>query len=509
MSPSIVSGERLLGLETLHSRAARAATGLASLGVGEDDSVALLLRNDIPFLEASLACARLGAYGVPINWHNTGEELAYILADCEAKVLVAHADLIAPLHAAVPPATKLLVAATPPHVLSAYGLPPEAGAPAPGEEDWGGWLEGFSPIATEPPLSRSSMIYTSGTTGRPKGVRRWPLSPDLEAKFQQSVRDVMGVREGMRTVITGPLYHSAPNAFGLSAVRHNATVVLQPRFDPETLLALIERHRITHLHMVPTMFVRLLRLPESVRTRHDLSSLEWVIHGAAPCPVEVKRAMIQWWGPLIHEYYGSTETAINATVSSQEWLKRPGTVGRPIPGVSIQILDEDGRNLPSGTPGQVFIRQSLLPDFTYHRLDEKRREIQRGGHVSVGDIGTLDPEGFLFLCDRRVDMVISGGVNIYPAEIEAVLVGLPGVNDCAVFGIPDEEFGESLLAVVEPRDGAQPDPEALQAELRRHLAGYKVPRRIEFQADLPREDSGKIFKRRLRDPYWRDAGRSI
>ena len=509
MNSCIISGERSVSLEEIHQRAARAATGLASLGVKEGDSVALLLRNDLAFFEASLAAARLGAYAVPINWHNTPQELEYIFTDSGAKALVVHADLIARARHVVPEGTFVFVVPTPPEILQAYDIPQEQGLPSGEDPQWEQWLSGFDPITSDPPAQRASMIYTSGTTGLPKAVRRKPFTPEIESFFQTRVREVFGVEEGMRTVVTGTLYHSAPNAQGLAAMRHNATIVLQPRFDPELLLAMIEKHRITSMHMVPTMFVRLVRLPEEVKRSYDLSSLKWIIHGAAPCPPEVKREMIRWWGPIITEYYGSTEIGINTTVSSQDWLTKPGTVGRSIQGVDLRILDDGHAPLPAGQPGEVFIRQTGMSDFTYHRKDEKRREIEQDGYITVGDIGYLDDEGYLFLCDRKVDMVISGGVNIYPAEIEKVLIGLPGVKDCAVFGIPDQEFGEALMAVVQPSVNPPPEPEILQTQLREHLAGYKVPRRIEFRDDLPREDSGKIFKRKLRDPFWKEAGRSI
>jgi long-chain acyl-CoA synthetase len=311
------------------------------------------------------------------------------------------------------------------------------------------------------------------------------------------------------TVMTGPMYHSAPNAFGGFAIRAGGEVILQPRFDPEELLQLIERYKVTHLHMVPTMFVRLLKLPEEVRRCYDLSSLQFVVHAAAPCPPHVKRAMIEWWGPVINEYYGSTETSAVVFCSSEDWLKHPGTVGKPLQDVSLRILREDGSNAAAGEAGDVYCRATKLADFTYHGDDEKRRKAERAGLISVGDIGYLDADGYLFLCDRRNHMVISGGVNIYPAEIENEILKLGGVADCAVFGVPDEEFGEALCAHIQPQPGVTLDAASLRAELSRHLARYKIPKLIEFSPELPREDSGKIFKRKLRDPYWAQAGRSI
>ena len=281
------------------------------------------------------------------------------------------------------------------------------------------------------------------------------------------------------------------------------------RFDPEEFLALIEKHSITQTQVVPTMFVRMLKLPQPDRTRHDLSSLRWVVHAAAPCPPQVKRGMIEWLGPVVAEYYGATESGAVVACTSEEWLAHPGTVGRPVDGARVRIYDDAGRPLPTGQVGEVYMRLDAIPDFTYHGKDAQRREIERDGLITCGDVGYLDDEGYLYPCDRKRDLVISGGVNIYPAEIEAVLIGLPGVQDCAVFGIPDDEFGESLAAIIAPMDGETPSAAEIRAGLSEHLAGYKIPRHIEFRGDLPREDSGKIFKRKLREPFWRDAGRSI
>jgi long-chain acyl-CoA synthetase len=305
------------------------------------------------------------------------------------------------------------------------------------------------------------------------------------------------------------MYHSAPNAYGNAAAVCGAEIILQPRFDPEELLAFIAQYRVTHLHLVPTMFVRLLKLPDAVRTRYDLSTLVHVVHAAAPCPPHVKRAMIDWWGPVINEYYGSTETGAVVYCTSQDWLAHPGTVGKAMPNAIVRVLRADGSDADVGEAGDVFCRTTTIADFTYHGDDDKRRKAEQDGLIGVGDIGYLDSDGFLFLCDRRNHMVISGGVNIYPAEIENELLQLPGVADCAVFGIPDDEFGESLCAWIQPGRGETLDAGVIRAALGDRLARYKVPKLIEFSPELPREDSGKIFKRKLRDPYWLAAGRSI
>jgi long-chain acyl-CoA synthetase len=434
--------------------------------------------------------------------------VGYVLVDCGAKVLVAHADLLAGVADAVPAGVKVLLVETPPEIAAVFGIQP-ARMPH-GAATWQAWLAEHDPWQGPPLPQTSSMIYTSGTTGSPKGVRRQPLTADLEARMGDYRERVYGLKPGVRTMIPGPLYHSAPNAFALRATRVASLMVLMPRFDPETFLALVEKHRIEAMFMVPTMFVRLLKLPAEVRNRYDLSSLKFVMHAAAPCPPEVKRAMIGWMGPVVHEFYGSTESGAVTVVDSHEWLERPGTVGRPIQGASVRIYDDNGRRLGAGEVGEIYTRLEFLPEFTYHQLPDKRAEIDREGFITSGDVGYLDEAGYLFLCDRKRDMVISGGVNIYPAEIEAVLINCPGVKDCAVFGIPDAEFGEQLMAVIEPQPGVPPPAVAdVRAYLGQHLAGYKVPKHIEFGADLPREDSGKIFKRRLRDPYWAKAGRAI
>jgi long-chain acyl-CoA synthetase len=257
------------------------------------------------------------------------------------------------------------------------------------------------------------------------------------------------------------------------------------------------------------MFIRLMKLPEEVRRGYDVSSLRHVIHAAAPCPADVKRAMIEWWGPVIYEFYGSTESGAVTFATSDDALKKPGTVGKVSPGAELRFVGEDGRILPQGEIGEIYSRVAGNPDFTYHNKPDKRAEIDRDGFITSGDVGYIDADGYVFLCDRKRDMVISGGVNIYPAEIEAVLHAVAGVHDCAVFGIPDAEFGEALMAVVEPQPGAVLDPNEIKARLKTSLADYKIPKHIEIHDQLPREDSGKIFKRRLRDPFWERAGRKI
>jgi long-chain acyl-CoA synthetase len=507
----LISGERAIAREMLLSRALCAAGGFAAFGVEPGDTVALVLRNDFPFFEASYAAQLLGAYCVPVNWHGKAPEIGYVLRDSAAKVIVAHADLLPQIQPVLPDGVTLLVVPTPLEIAAAYNIAADQCRAPAGARTWDEWLAGCIPLANPGAGGLSSMIYTSGTTGHPKGVKRL----NLDAQFLQlaalAAREVLGFEpdKPVRTVITGPLYHATPNFYGLYAVRDGALAILQPRFDAEELLQLIEEYRITHFHAVPTMFVRLLHLPEEVRKRYDVSSLVRVVHGAAPCPPHVKQAMLDWWGPVITEYYGATETGFVTFHTAEEALRKPGSVGRALSGATIKVYDEDGRELPPGGIGEVYVWLEGSPDFTYHGKPDQRRDIERNGLVSVGDVGYLDGEGYLFLCDRKRDMVISGGVNIYPAEIEAALLTLPGVRDCAVFGIPHEEFGEQLCAYIEPERDAALDEASVRAHLAERLADFKVPRVIRFETGLPREDSGKIMKRKLRDAYWEATGRRI
>ena len=506
----ILSGERRMSLAAFSDRVAWAAAGFAAEGLRSGDGVAILMRNDIPFLEATEGAQRLGAYAVPINWHSKTEEVRYILGDCGARILVGHADLLRDIRDGIPDDTLVLSIETPPEVAEAYRIAPEAMRADPRDTEWERWLAAHpSDGARAGGAPRDSIIYTSGTTGKPKGVRRATPAPEASARIEAMRRLVYGFRPGMRTVMTAPMYHSAPNSYALRAVRQASLVVLMPRFDAETLLRTIERERITHLFMVPTMFVRLLKLPAETRARYDLSSLEFIIHAGAPCAPDVKAGMIAWLGPIIHEFYGGTESGSVTYCDSHDALAHPGTVGRPVEGAVVQIHREDGSLAAPGETGEIFMRISYYPDFAYIGRDDLRREIERDGLITCGDVGYLDPDGFLFICDRKRDMVIVGGVNVYPAEIEAILTGMDGVRDCAVFGIPDDVYGEALMAAVEPLEGRTVEPDAVQAYLRDHLADFKVPRTVEIVPSLPREDTGKIFKRRLRDPYWEGRGRAI
>jgi long-chain acyl-CoA synthetase len=488
----------------LFGRALRATRGLHELGVGGGDRVALLLRNSLEFLEASIATVPLGASAVPVNWHWRGDEIAHVLSDSGAKVLVVHADLWPAIAPSVPEEVALIVVPT--------AAAPVSDPPA-GALSWPEWLASNEPWAHAPPTGPVrgpvSIIYTSGTTGRPKGVVRAQAAESQREQMQAVLGEIFQLAAEERTVIPAPMYHTAPNVYALAAAIRGMDMTIMRSFDAEEFLRIVAEHRVTVVQMVPTMFVRLLALPEQVRSRYDLSSLRWVVHAAAPCPPDIKRAMIEWLGPIVAEYYGGTETGPVVFCTSEEWLAHPGTVGRPLERAVVRVLDADGNELPAGQSGEIYMWLDVWPDFSYAGDEEKRRAVERDGLVSCGDVGYLDADGYLYLNDRRSDMVISGGVNIYPAEIEACLLGMPGIRDCAVFGIPDDEFGEALAAYVEPQDGARLSGESVRAHVRSRLAAYKTPRLVEFRDSLPREDSGKIFKRRLRDPYWAGRERAI
>ena len=512
---SVQSGDRVVTAEELGIRGARVAAGLASLGIGPGDGVAIYLRNDLAFFEAALGAGLVGAYPVAVNWHYTEEEARYVLEDSGAKAIVIHADLLGRIRGAIPKDVAVLAVATPPEILEAYGIAPELGKVPADAIDWDSWCEQFAPLTDGAPGTTLSIIYTSGTTGHPKGVKRPPYTEEELQRVTVALAVIFGFTffddpQKMITAIVGPIYHAAPNTHAIFSLRAGATVHLMPRFDPEGLLALIERERITHLHMVPIMFERLLKLPTKVRERYDVSSLRFVVHAAAPCSPQTKRAMIDWWGPVIHEYYGSTEVGPVTFLTAEEWLEHPGSVGKPMEGAEVRVIDDSGRSRAVREPGEVVAgATSGSGDFTYHRDEAKRRAADRDGLFAPGDIGYFDEHGYLYLCDRKIDMIISGGVNIYPAQIEAELHKLPMVVDCAVFGIPDEEFGEAVHAVVQVHPGQAVSEDDVKAFLRDRIAGFSVPKRVEFRDELPREDSGKIFKRKLRDPFWAEAGRSI
>jgi long-chain acyl-CoA synthetase len=489
--PAIVSphGNRTFAeLDTNANRLARAWRGR---GVMPGDAVALMVANRPEFAEVAAATQRAGLRLTPINWHLTVDEAAYIVGDCQARVFVADARFAG---------VAATAAARSPHATVRLAV----GGEVAGFEPYDEALVAEQGAGLDDPQLGGSMLYTSGTTGRPKGVHRAEVPP------ASGIGALLGYAAGeSRHLCTGPLYHAAPLAFSLAVpINAGCGVVLMDQWSPEQTLRLIAEHRITHSHMVPTMFHRLLRLPDEVRAAADVSSLRVVMHGAAPCPVAVKQAIIAWWGPVLVEYYAATE-GTGTFVTSAEWLERPGTVGRPPAPDHIRILDAvSGEPLPAGEIGTVYIKAPLVGRFDYFGDPGKTASSYRGDHFTMGDVGYLDEDGYLFLTDRSADLIISGGVNVYPAEVEAELLAHPDVGDAAVIGVPDPDWGEMVVAVVEPRAGVTPSDElaaALVAHCRATLANFKCPRRVDFTDRLPRTDSGKLYKRRLRDEY-RSAG---
>jgi long-chain acyl-CoA synthetase len=485
------------------ARCERSAVALHALGIGPGRVVALMLHNEPVVLELMLAARATGAHYCLINWHFKGAEVRHILSDSGARMLIVHRNLIEQIRQGIPDSVRVFVAEPRARTREAFHVAEALPAHPSHWESWDGTRDVFTSTSTllAPQAPGSVMVYTSGTTGLPKGIRRTPPTPKQVQRLAEAARIAIGIEPGMRALVSAPLYHSAPAQYALQAALKDAELWIEPRFDAETTLRLIASEQITHAYLVPTMFTRLLRLAPEVRARYSVESLRYVACTGAPFPPGTKARMIDWWGPVIHESYAASELGWVTHIDSHEARRKPGSVGRPIPGVVVKILSEEGAELPTGSPGLIHARSAAVPDFTYANNDEARRKLEHDGLWTLRDVGTLDEDGYLTIVDRQSDMVISGGVNIYPAEIEAALATLLGVADCAVFGVPDEEFGESLVAAVQVAKGANLSPEVIQAFLRERLAGYKVPRTIVFRSDLPREDSGKIFKRKLRESY--------
>lgn len=492
----------------LDERVNRATHALTELGLAVHDTVALVSGNRREFFEVFAAATSGGWLVVPVNWHWVADELAHVIADSGAvAVLVDERFIDVAVAAKADPRTQACgrwIVLGPAH-------PPE------GFLSWDALLAAASPDPPEQSLLGGPMFYTSGTTGFPKGVRSALTNTGAPAELLEliagSFNDMLGIPAGGVTLLDGPAYHSAQWVFSVFPLLAGSTVVMRHGFDPARTLGLIDEHGVTNVHLVPTQFSRMLQLPEEVRSRFDGSSLEVVFHGAAPCPLPVKRQMLEWWGPVVSEYYGGTEGGFLTLISGEDWLRKPGSIGTPTAMVELAVLDDDGRGCPPGTDGQIWFRSRTGNDFEYHGDPDKTAGAHReGGWGTLGDVGHFDDDGFLYLSDRRIDMIISGGVNVYPAEIESVLVGHPGVADVAVFGVPDDEMGESVAAAIEVSPGYEAG-EALSAQLRdharEHLAAYKVPRLIEYRDALPRTATGKLLKRELRDPHWAGTGRSI
>ena len=514
--PAVVDEWGVTTWAELDDRVNRLVDHLREAGVRPGDRVALLAGNRREIEEVYLACSHAGWHAVPINWHFAADEVAYVLRDSEATALVAASEF-------TDLAADALAIESDAAPLSRLVMDPSDGDLATLRLDGSAELRRYEEVlaaadGSEPDAQMLGgvMFYTSGTTGRPKGVKSTGWEPGTAVEVLQLMAGSMGdigiPRDG-RTLLCGPQYHSAQWAFSYFPLLSGSTVVMQTRFIPEQTLSMIDAHEITNTHLVPTQFVRMLRLPEERRRLFSGASLEVVVHGAAPCAPETKRAMIDWWGPKITEYYGATEGGIVTMISAEEWLERPGSVGRAAPTVDVKIVDALGDPAAPNEEGVVHVRSLVGQDFEYLNAPEKTAEAHsEPGFMTMGDIGFLDEDGYLFLSDRKIDMIISGGVNVYPAEIEAVLVTHPLVLDVAVFGVPNVEFGEEVKATIQLVEGVEWDAE-LEADLtelcRSQLAGYKRPKSFDVVAEMPRSAAGKLLKRRLRAPYWEGTGRKI
>ncbi len=505
-APALIDERGATSWAEYRTRVAKLCNGLRAAGIVPGDTIVAMMGNRREFFELLMANAHLGTVLVPVNWHWVADELAYVLADADAKVLVV-GDRFAPI------AEAALADDRAADVAAAYVAGDGVSERLASYEEL---VEGADDAELEEQLLGGPMFYTSGTTGRPKGVRSSLLEGEgVPAEIMQLVSAGMAeyVPADGTTLLCGPLYHSAQWAMSFMPLVNGSSIVMQHKFDASEMLDLIDEHGVTNVHLVPTQFKRMLDLPDDERAAFDGSSLAAIWHGAAPCPPPWKRAMIEWLGTNVHEYYGSTEGAFISTIRADEWMERGGSVGKPAANIELIVVDDDGNRLDQGEPGTLYFRNAMGMDFEYHNDAEKTEAAHlEPGVFTTGDVGYLDEDGYLWLSDRKIDMIISGGVNIYPAEIESVLAENPAVGDVAVIGVPNDEFGEEVKAIIQPAEGTVADDTlaaTLLAECRERLAGYKCPRSVDFVDELPRTGTGKILKRELRGPYWADAGRTI
>jgi len=498
MKPTIRFGDAMLKGEEFFAQTMRSASALGAAGVIQGDLFALLLHNEPAYLELMMAARWIGARWVPVNWHFKADEVRSILTASGVKLLIGHSDLIDAVRDAIPAGVRIFTMEPGPYIRKVFALPEARSAIVVSNERWEVWRDRTERPTVQQSAPGSAVFFTSGTTGPSKGVILRPPTPAQVETLMANAKIAYGIEPGARVLLSAPLYHSGPSHYATMAALMSCEIVIEPRFDAETTLRRIDTLQLSHAYLVPTMYVRLLRLPAEVKARYDLGSMRFVASTGAPCPPDVKQEMINWWGPVIHESYGSSEMGLMTHIDSTDSLRKRGSAGKAVPGVTLRVAAEDGSACAPGEIGTVYVRTEVTPAFTYLNNAEARRAAEREGTVTLGDLGYLDDEGFLFLVDRRVDVVNSGGTKIYTPEVESVLIQMPEVADCAVYGVPDEEFGEALVAAVETRAGAVLTAAQVRDHVRQHLAGFKVPRYVEFHARLPRDDTGKMFKRHLR-----------
>jgi long-chain acyl-CoA synthetase len=496
--PAILSPNGDRSFDELNARANQLVRALRARGIGEGDAVALMCANRPEFVEVYAAALRSGLRLTCMNWHLQAEEVSYIVDNCDARAFIADVRFAAAASEAAALAPKAEVRLA-------------VGGPIEGFEAYEAFVSGQPTDDIDDPCLGKSMLYTSGTTGKPKGVyrRSTPPAGGLAARVAQTARLDPAVDCHL---CTGPLYHAAPLAFNLAGpLAQGCGIVLMDGWDAEETLRLIDQHKVTHTHMVATMFHRMLVLPDEVKQKYDVGSLRYIIHGAAPTPVHVKKALLDWLGPIIYEYYAATEGG-GTYVTPDEWLEKPGTVGKPADPEGLVVHDENGERLPAGEVGTLYFRAPDTGRFEYYKDPDKTSSAYRGDYFTLGDQGYIDEDGYVFLTGRTSELIISGGVNIYPAEVDAVLLMHPAVADVATVGVPNDEWGEEVKSVVQLSEGLEP-AEALKDELiqfcRGQLAHYKCPRSIDFDLELPRADTGKIYRRKVRDRYWQGRDKSI
>ena len=509
---ALIDDRRSVTWAQLDERVNRLVNALRSRGLNAGDTIAVVVGNQCEWFEIAQACAHGGWTYVPVNWHWVADELAYVFTDAGAKAVIVEDRFDGAVSTAL-----LDDRASGVEIVVGIRTPEDSAVRTDRRfVDFESLVSSGDPSEPTDQMLGGPMFYTSGTTGRPKGVRGMlsgglSMTPDIMKLVAAGFSNFVPIPG--RTLLCGPFYHSAQWAFSFLPMINGSSVVMQHKYDSAGMLDLIDRHQCTNVHLVPTQMKRLLDLPTETKSTFKGSSLVVAWHGAAPCPPAVKRGIIDWWGPKVTEYYGSTEGSIISVIPADEWLRKGGSVGKPLDSVEVIVVDDEGNRVSGSAEGTLYFRNKMGTDFSYHNDEEKTRSAHlEPGVFTTGDVGYIDDEGYLWLSDRKIDMIISGGVNIYPAEIEGALASHPAVEDVAVIGVPDDEFGESVKALVQVAEGVV-ESDSLVAELIAHcrglLAGYKAPRSVDFVSHIPRTGTGKIQKQPLRAPYWEGRSRRI